>query len=202
MGKIFQESLTWDGSKTAKCQKEGVQSATCKERHIPYKYQANSRDIVFFSKATKCNQATAPSLPIRFHDKWMFFTVVLTFNASARACERKRYQTMSNQRGYNAICANIHPRAIARQIGSFPQVGVKNTKSSKPPNSQLLICNYIRQPSLIDRLAPEKWWLQKLYFNLIGTWDVFGVNFGLVQLCCLTVAQPRNVAHGSAPTVA
>ena len=83
-----------------------------------------------------------------------------------------------------------------------PSIGEKNTKSSKPPNSQLLICNYIRQPSLIDRLAPEKWWLQKLYFNLIGTWDVFGVNFGLVQLCCLTVAQPRNVAHGSAPTVA
>ena len=64
------------------------------------------------------------------------------------------------------------------------------------------LCNYIRQQSLISRLAPEKWWLQKLYFNLIGTWDVFGVNFGLVQLCCLTVAQPRNVAHGSAPTVA
>ena len=137
LGKIFQ-----DGSKMPKWQKVGVQSATCKERHIPYKYQANSSDIVFFSKATKFNQATAPSLPIRFHDKWMFFTVVSTFNASARACERKRYQNMTNPRAYNPICTNIQPRAIARQIGSFPQVGVKNTKSLKPPNSQLLMQLY------------------------------------------------------------
>ena len=61
---------------------------------IPYKYQAISNLFsaeidISECKKTKCNQACAPSLPMRFHDKSMFFTVLLTFNASTRACEKK-----------------------------------------------------------------------------------------------------------------
>ena len=63
-------------------------------------------------KATKCKPCSPPSSPMLFHDKSMFFTVVLTFNASARACG-KRCQIMSNLRAYNAICANIQPRVFA-----------------------------------------------------------------------------------------
>ena len=100
-------------------------SATCKAREIfhtsikQYRIISNRflaeihHDISECKVETKCNQASAPSLPIRFHDKSMFFTVLLTFNASTRACEKKRCQTMSNPRTYNAICANIQPRAVA-----------------------------------------------------------------------------------------
>ena len=61
-------------------------------------------------EATKCKPCSPPSVPMQFHDKSMLFTIVLTFNASARACEKKDVkpcQTMSNPRAYNAICANI-----------------------------------------------------------------------------------------------
>ena len=96
-------------------------SATCKAREIFHTSIKQYRIFVLAEihldisecKETKCNQASAPSLPIRFHDKSMFFTVLLTFNASTRACEKKRCQTMSNPRTYNAICANIQPRAVA-----------------------------------------------------------------------------------------
>ena len=53
------------------------------------------------------HQALAPSLPILLSDNWMFATVLLTFNASARACGQKRCQTMWNLRTYKAIYHNI-----------------------------------------------------------------------------------------------
>ena len=39
------------------------------------------------------HQALAPSLPMKLRHKLMFITVLLTFNASARACGQKRCQT-------------------------------------------------------------------------------------------------------------
>ena len=39
------------------------------------------------------HQALAPSSPISLRSKFMFVTVLLTFNASARACGQKRCQT-------------------------------------------------------------------------------------------------------------
>ena len=43
------------------------------------------------------HQALAPSLPILLTDKSMFSIVLLTFNASARACGQKRCQTKLNR---------------------------------------------------------------------------------------------------------
>ena len=43
------------------------------------------------------HQASAPSLPISLCLKSMFVTVLLTFNASARACGQKRWQTKPSQ---------------------------------------------------------------------------------------------------------
>ena len=53
------------------------------------------------------HQALAPSSPIWFLRKSIFVNVLLTFNASARACGQKRWQTMWNLRTYKAICHNI-----------------------------------------------------------------------------------------------
>ena len=50
------------------------------------------------------HQAFAPSGPMQFHDKLMF--ILLTFNASARAWGRQRWQTISCLRIYDAICDN------------------------------------------------------------------------------------------------
>ena len=50
------------------------------------------------------HQALAPSLPISLSLKTMYATDLLTFNASARACGQKRWQTMWNLRTYKAIC--------------------------------------------------------------------------------------------------
>ena len=50
------------------------------------------------------HQAFAPSLPIALSAKQMFVTLLLTFNASARACGQKRWQIMWNLRTYKAIC--------------------------------------------------------------------------------------------------
>ena len=55
------------------------------------------------------HQASAPSLPILLPYKSISVRALLTFNASARACGRKRCQTMSNMRTFNAICDNIQP---------------------------------------------------------------------------------------------
>ena len=55
------------------------------------------------------HQALAPSLPISLRSKLMFVTVLLTFNASARACGQKRWQTMSNLGTYNTICYKTEP---------------------------------------------------------------------------------------------
>ena len=59
------------------------------------------------------HQALAPSLPMWLPNKLMFVTVLLTFNASARACGQQGWQTMWNlriMRTYNAICdSNIKP---------------------------------------------------------------------------------------------
>ena len=55
------------------------------------------------------HQASAPSLPIKLCRKSIFVTVLLTFNALARACGQKRWQTMWNLRTCNAICYNIQP---------------------------------------------------------------------------------------------
>ena len=56
------------------------------------------------------HQASAPSLPMSLPHKSMAVTVLLTFNASARACGQKRWQTMWNLRTYEAICnTNIQP---------------------------------------------------------------------------------------------
>ena len=41
------------------------------------------------------HQALAPSLPMLLSDKLMFVNVLLTFNASARTCGQKLWQTMS-----------------------------------------------------------------------------------------------------------
>ena len=40
------------------------------------------------------HQALAPFMPISLNDKLMCVIVLLTFNASARACGQKRWQTM------------------------------------------------------------------------------------------------------------
>ena len=49
------------------------------------------------------HQALAPSLPMLLPPKLMSVTVLLTFNASARACGQKRWQTMSNLRTFNGV---------------------------------------------------------------------------------------------------
>ena len=56
------------------------------------------------------HQALAPPSPISLCAKPMFVTVLLTFNALARACGQKRWQTVWNMRTYKAICdTNIKP---------------------------------------------------------------------------------------------
>ena len=60
------------------------------------------------------HQASTPSLPILFQLKSIFVTVLLTVNASKRACGQQRCQTkpcqtMSNLRTYNAIWDNMRP---------------------------------------------------------------------------------------------
>ena len=56
------------------------------------------------------HQASAPSLLIWLPHKWMSVTVLLTFNASARASGQKWWQTTWNLRTYKAICdTNIKP---------------------------------------------------------------------------------------------
>ena len=47
-------------------------------------------------EATKCKPCSPPSVPMQFHDKSMLFTIVLTFNASARACETKDVKPCQN----------------------------------------------------------------------------------------------------------
>ena len=56
------------------------------------------------------HQALAPCLPISLCHKSISVNVLLTFNASARACGQKRWRTTSNLRTYNAIWdTNIKP---------------------------------------------------------------------------------------------
>ena len=62
---------------------------------IPF-YFTVSRPLATDPRAK--HQALAPSSPMRFRDKSTFVTVLLTCNASARACGQKRWQTMSNLR--------------------------------------------------------------------------------------------------------
>ena len=80
------------------------------------------------------HQALAPSLPIWFPVKSMFVTVLLTFNASARACGQKRWQTKLNRvketQVWNTTGTPLH--SILFGLGSFianailSQVDVRN----------------------------------------------------------------------------
>ena len=65
------------------------------------------------------HQALAPSVPILIYSKMMFVTILLTFNASARACGQKRLQTMWNLRTCKAICdTNIKPKSATKKLKS------------------------------------------------------------------------------------
>ena len=153
LGQIFQESLTWDGSKTevgekrcnlqlVKLEKYSIQGLNSSKQyriwlvvsthlnnisqtgHLPQigvkiKILWNHY-LPFFSadldisecKATKCKPCSPPSWPIQFHDKksssqsrWL--------SMLRQGPVKKKCQTMSNPRAYNAICANIQPRVVA-----------------------------------------------------------------------------------------
>ena len=60
--------------------------------------------LIPFTDPRAKHQALAPSLPIPLNRKLMFVTALLTFNASARACGQKWWQTTLNLRNDEAIC--------------------------------------------------------------------------------------------------
>ena len=72
------------------------------------------------------HQASAPSFSISFSLKSMFVIVLLTFNASARACGQKRWQTMWNLRTYKAICDTTRKhKAMSTRKNLKPRSRVK-----------------------------------------------------------------------------
>ena len=93
-----------------RCNMKSHKSRTLLVRHLTPFYFTISKPAATDPRAK--HQALAPSLPMLFTVKSMFVSVLLTFNASARACGQKRWQTMPNMRimrNSNAICDNIQP---------------------------------------------------------------------------------------------
>ena len=80
-------------------------SKPCQERVLVWPAQNSLDSISLYLTVSRpgatdpCakHQALAPSLPMSLPPKLMFVTVVLTFNASARACAQKRCQTKKCQ---------------------------------------------------------------------------------------------------------
>ena len=94
------------------------------------------------------HQALAPSMPISLPPKSMFVTDLLTFNASARTCGQKRWQTMWNLRTYKAICdTKIEPRPP--------------TKNLKPRSRVKVKVNFHKNQKLLDTCIEFFLWLYK-----------------------------------------